>query len=124
MVNCISITVGSGLNSKQCILDATDDWVWMRIHELRFCQLMAPFHIVIETQRVSVVLATPSEAEAEFASGVFNSLEQQIIDIWLRMGMHCPNYTPGSAVFFMQRLRLLLARDLQRLHAERELAEF
>jgi hypothetical protein len=96
----------------------------MRIHELRLCRLMAPFHITIQAQRASLVLATPSETEAEFVSSEFNPLEQQIIDIWMRMGMHCPSYTAGSAVFFMQRLRLLLERELKHLHSEREMAEF
>jgi hypothetical protein len=119
----ITITIGCGANSNQCFLEATDDWVWMRIHELRLCRLAAPFHISIQTPRASLMLATPTDANAEHLQGEFNSLEQQIIDIWLRMGMHCPHYTAGSAVFFMQRLRLLLDRELQSLHVERELAE-
>jgi hypothetical protein len=119
----ITITIGGGANSIQSFLDATDNWVWMRIHELRLCRLVAPFHISIQTQRASLILATPLEANAEHVQGEFNPLEQQIIDIWLRMGMHCPHYTAGSAVFFMQRLRLLLDSEKRWLHSERELAE-
>lgn len=96
----------------------------MRIHELRLCRLIAQFRITIQTPRASLKLATPLEATTEVVSDEFNPLEQKVIDIWMRMGMHCPDYTPGSAVFFMQRLRLLLERELEHLRSERELAEF
>ena len=40
------------------------------------------------------------------------------------MGMNCPSYTAGGAVFFIQRLRLILEKELQSLESDRELAVF
>jgi hypothetical protein len=120
----ITIEIGRGVHSCRSLIDAADEWVWMRIHELRQCQLSAPVRVIIQTERVSLTLLTPEVEATDEIPGKFNRIEQQIVEIWKSMGMNCPSFTAGGALFFIQRLRLILDKELQGLQAERDLTEF
>ena len=72
----ITIEIGRGAHSSRSLIDATDEWVWMRIHELRQCRLSAPVRIIIQTERASLTLLAPEVEATDEIPGKFNRIER------------------------------------------------
>lgn len=105
----VRIEIGRGFSSGRTLLEATDEWVWMRIHELRQSCLASSVYVTIESGRANLKLGTPCVDELERPIPErCNDLELKILDLWDSMGLNDPDFTAGSAVFFVQRLRWLL----------------
>jgi hypothetical protein len=110
-VTKVIIEIGRGGHSERTLDEATDEWVWMRIHELRYARLSPTFRVTLQNVSLNLELTTPEREEnvQEIASG--DSLEWEICEIWQKMGMNEVDYTAGAAVRFMHRLRLLFGND-------------
>jgi hypothetical protein len=103
----IEIEIGRGLDSRRSFKDATDEWVWMRIHEMAHYGQPVTVRVTIQTERANLKIGTPCSRIVIPARESCNVFEWEILDIWQLMGMDCSSFTAGGAVFFMQRMRLL-----------------
>ncbi len=109
----VEIKVGNHGDCVRELSKATDEWVWMRIHELRSVRLQPHFKVSIRKGTLAIELCTPASGEQEVEADSDCDFECKVVDIWKRMDLHCSDYTAGAAVCFLRHLRSLVDGQLQ-----------
>ncbi|MEO0509867.1 MAG: hypothetical protein AAF065_08415 [Verrucomicrobiota bacterium] len=109
MISEINIQIGYGDFSICPLRDANDEWVWMRIYELRDHGMDCRFKVQFNLDGQAYTYATPRQGNHLYSKRTVSENLQlrKISQLWDKMGLHKPDYTAGGAVLFLRRLRKL-----------------
>jgi hypothetical protein len=100
-----TITIGS----DQRTLDGADpQWITQEIQGRRKDGLSVCVVVRIQTEGLNLTLSTPWCAKGAGGGRSPNPRERAILDLWSELGLNEGDFSPGSVVAFLRRLRGLL----------------
>ena len=105
----VKIQIGYGQDAERPLSEASDEWVWMRLYELRSGGLSSRLKFVYKREGCYLSLQTPrakgSTPVRELTGG--DDVAVSIIKLWEKLDMESADFTAGAAVLFLRRFRKL-----------------
>ncbi len=98
----IRIHIGT---SERVIEDIEPSWITEQINRRKHEARPVCVKVTINTSSVNIVLATDDCPKSAASGRKANPQENEIFEIWERLHLNSPEFSPGNLVAFVKQLR-------------------
>jgi len=97
----VSIRIG---NSERKFDSIDSDWINQQINNRRRASEQVCVQIIINAGDVNIALMTDGCPKGQFVDRTITKKEEEIFNLWERMGLKSPDFQPNTLIDFLLKL--------------------